>query len=85
MSVLIGIHAERQRRRKHLIDNLGMDESQAEHLINRDEEEVKTSFGFVNFLDLPRVAFTVCDNGLDLRTALPRFNMVRCCSDTREC
>jgi deoxycytidylate deaminase len=43
--VLIGVHAEEERRRNHLVQDLGMTDEQAAELIRRDGEESKVAHG----------------------------------------
>ena len=43
--VLVGVHSEEERRRKHLIDDQGMSEEQVNELLQRDSEETKSKHG----------------------------------------
>lgn len=43
--VLIGVHAEEERRQRHLAQNLGMSDEEARELIRRDGEELKVPHG----------------------------------------
>lgn len=43
--VLIGVHAELERRRRHLINDLGMTETEADELLKRDGEEAQVTYG----------------------------------------
>lgn len=43
--VLIGVHAELDRRRRHLINDLGITEKEADDLLKRDGEEAQVKYG----------------------------------------